>query len=70
MKTNNIKLKNIYQVGINNDVNLDAIKSLNKDIKTFALELNINAFDIARKNYEVYNESALKFKMTKNFISF
>ena len=59
MKTNNIKFKNIFEIGTNNGVNLNAIKSLNKDIKTFGLELNKNAFDIARKNHKVYNESGL-----------
>ncbi len=67
LKTNNIKFKNIFEIGTNNGVNLNAIKSLNKDIKTFGLELNKNAFDIARKNHKVYNESALNFKSDKKY---
>ena len=67
LKTNNIKFKNIFEIGTNNGVNLNAIKSLNKDIKTFGLELNKNAFDIARKNHKVYNELALNFKSDKKY---
>ena len=43
------KIKNVYEIGTNIGQNLDAIKQISRNIKTYGIEINDIAYDVAKK---------------------
>ncbi len=54
---NNLKIKNLYEIGANNGANLDAIKKINKEIETFGIEINKKAYNISKKKHNITHGS-------------
>lgn len=60
------KIKNVYEIGTNIGQNLDAIKKISRNIKTYGIEINKIAYDVAKKKHNVELGSIFNSK-EKNF---
>lgn len=61
------KIKNVYEIGTNIGQNLDAIKQISRNIKTYGIEINDIAYDVAKKKHNVELGSIFNSKEKKKF---
>ena len=64
---NNVLINDALELGANIGFNLDAIKKIYPDVKTYGVEINKSAFDIGKKKHTYYNKSILSFKSKKKY---
>ena len=58
---NRINIRSAIELGANVGVNLDALKTLYPDCKTYGVEINKKAYNILNKNHESYLGSVYNF---------
>ena len=64
---NNIFLDNALEFGSNKGQNLDALKKIYPEIKTFGVEIYKKAYQLCKKKHNCTNQSILDFKTKKKF---
>ena len=64
---NNIIIKDALELGANVGYNLDAIKKIYPNSKTFGIEINEKAYKIGKKKHIYFNSSIFDFKVKKKF---
>ena len=64
---NNVRINEALELGANVGYNLDAIKKIYPNTKTFGVEINKKAFSIGKKKHIYFNKSVYDFKSTKKF---
>jgi len=64
---NNLKINSALEFGSNVGYNLDALKIIFPNIKTYAVEINKKAYSICKKKHICYNMSILDYKIEKKF---
>ncbi len=64
---NRINIKSVIELGSNIGLNLDALKKIYPDCKTFGIEINKDAYKILSKKHPAKNTSILKFKSNKKY---
>jgi len=62
---NKIMIKSVIELGSNMGLNLDALKKIYPNLKTFGVEINRDAFKILKKKHKSANKSFIDFN-TKN----
>lgn len=58
-------IKNVFEIGTNVGLNLDAIKKIRNKIDTYGIEINKEVISKIKKKHKIYNSSILDFD-TKN----
>ena len=64
---NKINIKSVIELGSNIGLNLDALKKIYPECKTYGVEINKDAFKILSKKHDAKNKSILEFKTNKKF---
>jgi len=64
---NQIKIKSAIELGANIGLNLDAIKKIYPNSKTYGVEINRNAFNILKSKHDCTNTSILKYETNNSF---
>ena len=64
---NDVKIKNAIELGANIGLNLDAIKKIYPNSKTYGVEINYNAFKILKKKHSAVNSSIIEFNTNCKF---
>jgi spore coat polysaccharide biosynthesis protein SpsF len=64
---NNVLINEALELGANVGYNLDAIKTIYPNTKTYGVEINKKAYLIGKKKHAYYNKSAYDFKSSKKF---
>tara|TARA_X000000368_G_scaffold406338_1_gene384463 strand:+ start:325 stop:930 length:606 start_codon:yes stop_codon:yes gene_type:complete len=64
---NKINIKSVIELGSNIGLNLDALKKIYPECKTYGVEINKDAFKILKKKHDAKNKSILEFKTNKKF---
>jgi len=64
---NNVLIKDALELGANVGCNLDAIKKIFPNTKTFGVEINKKAFSIGKKKHVYFNKSVYDFRSKKKF---
>lgn len=64
---NKISISSAVELGPNIGLNLDGLKRVYPEIKTFGVEINKKAFNILKKKHSCVNKSILNFKSKKKY---
>lgn len=64
---NNINLNNALELGCNKGQNLNALKLIYPNIKTYGVEVFIEAYNICKKKHTCYLKSLIDFTSKKKF---
>ena len=64
---NNLKINSALEFGSNVGYNLDDLKTIFPNIKTYGVEINKKAYSICKKKHICYHKSILDFKIEKKF---
>ena len=64
---NNLKINSALEFGSNVGYNLDVLKIIFPNIKTYGVEINKKAYSICKKKHICYNKSILDYKIEKKF---
>ena len=64
---NKVFINEVLELGANVGLNLDAIKRVYPDIKTYGVEINKLAYNIGKKKHKFYNKPILNFKSKKKY---
>ena len=64
---NKVIINEVLELGANVGLNLDAIKRVYPDVKTYGLEINKLAYNIGKKKHKFYNKPILNFKSKKKY---
>lgn len=64
---NKIMISSVIELGSNIGLNLDALKKIYPNCKTYGVEINKDAFNILKKKHNAVNKSLLDFKSNKKF---
>ena len=64
---NKVIINEVLELGANVGLNLDAIKRVYPDIKTYGVEINNLAYNIGKKKHKFYNKPILNFKSKKKY---
>ena len=64
---NRVYIKSAIELGPNIGLNLDGLKRIFPEIKTFGVEINKKAFSILKKKHPCANRSIINFKSKKKF---
>ena len=64
---NRIKIQSVIELGSNVGINLDSLKAIYPDCKTFGVEINKKAYQILSKNHDSYLGSIYDFKATEKY---
>mgnify|MGYP003951945667 FL=1 len=64
---NKVIINEVLELGANVGLNLDAIKRVYPDVKTYGVEINKLAYNIGKKKHKFYNKPILNFKSKKKY---
>ena len=64
---NKVLINEVLELGANIGLNLDAIKRVYPDVKTYGVEINKLAFNIGKKKHKYYNKPILSFNSKKKY---
>ena len=64
---NKVIINEVLELGANVGLNLDAIKRVYPEIKTYGVEINKLAFNIGKKKHKYFNKPILNFKTKKKY---
>ena len=64
---NRIKIESVIELGSNVGINLDSLKAIYPDCKTFGVEINKKAYQILSKNHDSYLGSIYDFQATEKY---
>ena len=64
---NKVLINEVLELGANIGLNLDAIKRIYPDAKTYGVEINKSAFNIGKKKHKFYNKPILSFNTKKKY---
>ena len=64
---NKVNITSVIELGSNIGLNLDALKKINPECKTYGVEINKDAFKILSKKHDAKKKSILEFKTNKKF---
>ena len=62
---NKVMIKSVIELGSNMGLNLDALKKIYPNLKTFGIEINKEAFKVLKKNHKSVNKSFIEFNTKK-----
>ncbi|MFL2892530.1 MAG: pseudaminic acid biosynthesis-associated methylase [Candidatus Pelagibacter sp.] len=64
---NKVFINEVLELGANVGLNLDAIKRVYPDVKTYGVEINKLAYNIGKKKHKFFNKPILNFKSKKKY---
>lgn len=67
LKKNNIEINSCIEFGSNVGINLDALKELYPELKTYGIEINKKAFEIMIKKHDGFQGSVYEFSSNKKY---